>query len=126
MSANWSADIENARMQASLNGIDGNASPAQLQLFTDAYATQLVSIILNKPSFSLSGSVLTMLGMPKTGVAINTGVAKLAVIKDGGGNIKLSGITVGNGSLNEDIILQNPSITAGQTVTLSSSTLTHS
>lgn len=125
MSANWSADIKTARMQASLNGIDNNASPAQLQLFTDAYATQLVSIVLNKPSFSVSGSTLTMLGMPKSGVAINTGVAKLAVIKDGGGNTKLSGITVGTGSLNEDIILQNPSITAGQTVTLSSSNIAH-
>ena len=62
--------------------------------------------------------------MPKSDTSADaTGTAAAAQIKDGGGVVVISGLTVG--TTGSDINLDSVSITLGQTVTLSSATITH-
>ena len=104
--------------------IDANAAPATLEICTAAFAAVLVIITLSDPSFTESGGVITMAGVPKSGVAGNTGTAVIARIKDGGGTTKVNNLSVGTSA--SDINLNSTSITSGQTVTLTSGTITHS
>ena len=58
----------------------------------------------------------------ETGAGAGTDATK-AQIKDSGGTVQISGLTVGEGS--EDIVFDNSNIADGQDVTLSSATVTH-
>ena len=111
-------------MQAVITAIDANAAPGFIEIGTAGMAAVLCSITLSKPSFTETGGVITMAGAPKSGVAGASGTAANARIKDGGGNIIVSGLTVGTSG--SDINLNSVSITSGQTITLSSATITHS
>jgi len=126
MPVNYNGATQTARMNATLGIIDNHASPATLEIGTAGMAAVLVVITLGDPSFSVGGTpaVLTMSGAPKSGTATGTGTAALARIKDGGGVAIVSGLTVGTSG--QDINLNSASITAGQTVTISSGTITHS
>jgi hypothetical protein len=124
MSVTYDATTQNSRMSSSLTRIDNNASAAKLEIGTAAMATVLVSITLSKPSFSLTTNVLTMLGVPKSGSASNTGTAAAARIRDGGNSDIITGLTVGTSG--SDINLNSTSITSGQTVTITAFTITHS
>ena len=111
-------------MQAVITAVDANAAPATLEIGTASMGAVLGIITLAKPSFTESGGVLTMAGAPKSGTASSTGTAAAARIKDGGGNVIVSGLTVGvSGS---DINLGSVSVASGQQVTLSSGSITHS
>ena len=126
MAVNWNAATQTSRMNASLTTIDAHASPAQLEIGTAAMAATLVTITLSDPSFSVGGTpaTLTMLGVPKSVTAAAAGTAAAARIKDGGGVIILSGLTVGTSG--QDINLNSTSISIGQTVTITGGTITHS
>lgn len=129
MSVSYSATLQNTRMDAVITAIDANASPATLEIGTTGMAITLVVITLaNDPSFVRSGTppnvVITMQGVPKSGVASATNTAAAARIKDGGGTVIVSGLTVGTSA--SDIILNSTSITNGQTVTITAGTITHS
>jgi hypothetical protein len=107
-----------------INAIDVNASPGFIEICTAAFATVLCTVTLSKPSFTESGGVITMAGVPKSGVAAASGTAAVARIKDGGAtNIPVTGLTVGTSG--SDINLNSVAISSGQTVTLSSGTITH-
>jgi hypothetical protein len=123
MTVSYANALKDTRMTAVLNAIDVNASPATIEIGTAAMAAVLVSITLSKPSFSEASQAITMLGVPKSGTASGTGTAAAARIKDGGGNVIVSGLTVGTAG--SDINLNSTSITSGQTVTISSGTITH-
>jgi hypothetical protein len=124
MAVNYSATLKSTRMQAVINAIDANASPATLEIGTAGMGSVLVVITLAKPSFTESGGVITMAGVPKSGTASATNTAAAARIKDGGGTIVVQGLTVGTSG--SDINLNSTAITNGQTVTLTSGTITHS
>jgi hypothetical protein len=124
MAVNYDAATKTARMVQTISQVDNNASPATLEICTAAYAAVLVVITLSKPSFTESGGVITMAGVPKSGVAGNSGTAVVARIKDGGGTVKVNNLSVGTSA--SDINLNSTSITSGQTVTLTSGTITHS
>jgi hypothetical protein len=111
-------------MAATILQIDANASPAFMEICSASYATVLVTVVFADPSFTESGGVITMAGAPKSGVASNTGTAAVARIKDGGGTTKVNNLTVAAPS-GGDINLNNTSISSGQTVTLTSGTITH-
>jgi hypothetical protein len=123
MAVNYSNAIKDNRMLQALAGIDSNASPATIEICTAAFAAVLCIITLAKPSFSEASQALTMAGAPKSGVAAGTGTAAAARIKDGGGATAVNNLTVGTSG--SDINLNSTSITSGQTVTLSSGTITH-
>lgn len=124
MAVNYDAATKTARMVQTISQIDNNASPATIEICTAAYAAVLVIITLSKPSFTESGGVITMAGVPKSSVAGNSGTATVARIKDGGGTTKVNNLSVGTSA--SDINLNSTSITAGQTVTLTSGAITHS
>jgi hypothetical protein len=113
-------------MNAVVTAIDVNASPATLEIGTAAMAATLVVITLADPSFTVAGTpaVATMAGVPKSGTAIGTGTAAAARIKDGGGNVIVSGLSVG--TTGTDVVLNSVAITTGQVVTLTAGTITHS
>jgi hypothetical protein len=125
MAVNYATALKGTRMQAVLDAIDINASPAFLEICSAAYASVLATITLADPSFTRSGAVLTMAGVPKSDTsADNTGTAAIARIKDGGGNVIVDGLTVGTSGT--DIVLSATALIAGQTVTLTAGTITHS
>ena len=123
MAVNYATTLKDTRMNAVITAIDANAAAGYIEIGTAGMAATLVTITFSKPSFSEAAGVITMLGAPKSGVAGATGTAAAARIKDGGGNIIVSGLTVGTSG--SDINLNSTSISSGQTVTLSSATITH-
>jgi hypothetical protein len=123
MSVVYSATIKNTRMQDVLTAIDANASPATLEIGTAGMAAVLCIVTLADPSFTLSGAVLTLAGVPKSGTATGAGTAAEARIKDGGGTICVSGLTVGTSGT--DIIVSSVGIAVNDVVRVDSGTITH-
>lgn len=124
MSVNYSAALKSTRMAAVITAIDVDAQPAYIEICSAAFAGVLATIVLADPSFTESGGVITMAGVPKSGVAALSGTAAVARIKNGAGVTVVNNLTVGAGS--GDISLNSVSITAGQTITITAGTLTHS
>ena len=84
----------------------------------------LVTIPLPTVPLTVSGAVATLQGVPLSATASATGTAALAEFRNNAGTTVVSGLTVGTSAT--DIILNSTSITSGQTVTVSSGTITHS
>jgi len=124
MAVNYVASLKSTRMAAVITAIDANAAPATIEIGTAGMAAVLCIITLADPSFTESGGVITMAGVPKSGVASQSGTAAAARIKDGGGTSIVTGLTVGTSGA--DINLNSTAISSGQTVTISSGTITHS
>ena len=123
MAVNYSSGLKTTRMAAVITAIDVHASPATIEICTAAFAAILCTITLADPSFTESGGVITMAGAPKSGTAGNTGTAAVARIKEGGGTVVVNNLSVGTSG--SDINLNSTSITSGQTVTITSGTITH-
>lgn len=123
MAVNYASALKSTRMASVITAIDVNASPAFIEVATTSFASVLVTITLADPSFTELGGVITMAGAPKSGVAANTGTAAVARIKDGGGNVIVNNLSVSTSAA--DINLNSTSITSGQTVTITSGTITH-
>jgi hypothetical protein len=124
MTVSYIASLKTTRMVAVINAIDANASPGSIEIGTAGMAAVLCTIPLAKPSFSENGGVITMLGTPVSANGSATDTAAAARIKDGGGNMVVTGLTVG-ASQGFDIVLTSTAITSGQPVTLNSMTITH-
>jgi hypothetical protein len=87
---------------------------------------RLVEFTLGSTPGTVSGTgtvVLTISGTPLTSTAIGTGTAQKAELRDNAGNVIVSGLTVGTSA--SDIIINATAISSGQSVTLSSGTITH-
>lgn len=83
----------------------------------------LATVMLRNPAFTEAAQVLTLAGVPLTAIASATGTAALAEIRDNSGATVVSGLTVGAGGT--DIIVSSTSVTSGQTITVTSGTITH-
>lgn len=125
MAVTYSTAVKTARMQAVADKIDAGVGAGTLEIGTTAMGTVLATFQLVEPCGTVSGTVLTLDFDPDISdtSADATGTAAAAQIKDGGGTVVISGLTVGTSGT--DIVLDNTSITAGQTVTLTTGTLTH-
>ena len=125
MAVTYVATLKSSRMAAVITAIDVHASPAYIEIGTAAMASTIVTITLADPSFAESGGVITMQGAPKSGVAglAGTNTAAAARIRTGGAADVVTALTVGTSGA--DINLNSTSITQGQTVTLTSGTITH-
>jgi hypothetical protein len=125
MAVNYSTTLKSTRMAAVIAAVDAGSGPGTLEICTASYASVLAIITLADPSFTESGGVITMAGMPRSDTsADNTGTAAIARIKDSNGTVVISGLTVGVGT--GDIQLNSVSISAAQTVTITAGTITHS
>ena len=125
MSVVYNAALKTTRMTDVVTAIDAGAGAGKLEIGTTGMATLLAEFTLADPCGTVSGSVLTFDFDPDISdtSANNTGTAAAAQIKDSNGVVVVSGLTVGTAGT--DIIIDNASITTGQTVTLTVGTITH-
>lgn len=117
--------IKNARLDAVAAGINGGAAAGKIEIGTAGMALVLATIALNDPCASAASSgVLTLAGFPKSDIsADSSGTAAAARIRDSNDVDIITGLTVGTSGT--DIVLDSVNITAGQTVTIESATITH-
>lgn len=121
MTINYAPTLKNTRETAVITALDGIGN-AKLVLFDAGYTHVIVTITLAKPSFVLSAGVLTLQGTPLSGVAVASFTAVLAQLQDSAGTWWVQGLTVGTSGT--DIVLNSNVIVSGQTLTVSSGTIT--
>ena len=123
MAVTYTTAVKNARLDAVTTAI---GTTGVLEIGTSAMGSVLATISLNNPAAAAaSGGVLTLSGFPKSDISADaSGTAAAARIRTaGGGTDIITGLTVGTSG--SDINLDSVSITAGQTVTINSATITH-
>jgi hypothetical protein len=134
MAVNYNATLKSNRMQLVADLIasktqaasTGTATAGTLVIGTSALSGAtgvLATFTLSATPGTVSGSVFTLSGTPLTATASATGTAALAEIRNNAGTTVVSGLTVGTASA--DIIINATAISSGQTVTITSGTLTH-
>lgn len=122
MAVTYTVAVKNARLNAVTTAI---GATGVLEIGTTAMGTVLATIPLANPAApGASGGVLTFT-MPQSDTSADaTGTAAAARIRTaGGGTDIVTGLTVGTSG--SDINLDSTSITATQTVTINSATITH-
>lgn len=125
MSVTYTTAAKNARLDAVAAQIDAGVAAGKLKIGTSGMAAVLAVIALADPcAAAASGGVLTFSGFPRSDTSADaTGTAAAAIITDSADTTVISGLTVGTSGT--DIVLDSTSITAGQTVTINSMTITH-
>jgi hypothetical protein len=125
MAVTYPTTIKDARLQVVLDAISAGAGAGVLQIGTAAMASVLAEFTLTDPAGTISAGVLTLDFDPdiSDSSANNSGTAAAARIRDSNGNDVVTGLTVGTSGT--DIVLDSVGITAGQTVTITSGTITH-
>lgn len=127
MAVNYPTAVKTSRMTAVRDAIDGGGAAGRLEIGTTGMATILATITLGYSGAStgtVSGAVLTLAGFPRSDTsADNGGTAAEARIRTSAGTDIITGLTVGTSG--SDINLDSVNITAGQTVTINSATITH-
>jgi hypothetical protein len=119
----YRASLRTTRMTSVRDDIDSGVGAGTLEIGSAGFASVLAVVTLADPCGSVSGDVLT-LTMPQSDPSIdNTGTAAEARIKESGGTVIVSGLTVGISGTN--IIVNSTAFQAAATFTLSSGTITH-
>lgn len=119
MAVTYATAVKTARMTA----IRDHFANGTLEIGTAAMATVLATFTLSATGGTVSSDVWTLAFTSGTVTAGNTGIAAAARIKTSGAASNLTGLTVGTSG--SDINLNNTSINSGQSVSLSSATVTH-
>jgi hypothetical protein len=120
MSVTYTTAVKNSRLNAVITAI---GSTGVLEIGTTSMASILASITFDATAGTSSGGILTFSSFPKNATAGNSGTAAAARIRTGtGGTDIITGLTVGLSA--SDINLNSLSITSGQTVTITSATIT--
>jgi len=83
----------------------------------------LATVTLPNPASSVSGDVLTLLGVPLSATASASGTAAKAEIRNNAGTVIVGNLTVGTSA--SDVIVNTTTVTSGQTVTVTAGTVTH-
>lgn len=134
MAVTYNATLKTNRMQLVADLISsktaaastGTATAGSIVVGTSALSGAtgvLCTFNLSATPGTVSGSVLTISGTPLTATATGTGTAALAEIRNNAGTVVVSGLTVGTSGT--DLIINATAIATGQTITLSSGTITH-
>lgn len=124
MAVTYTTAVKTARMNAVKDQIDAGAGAGKLEIGTSGMASVLATITLADPCGTVTNGVLTFSNMPRSDTSADaSGTAAAARIRDSNNTDIVTGLTVGTSGT--DIILDSVSITAGQTVTINSATITH-
>jgi hypothetical protein len=127
MTISYVPDLKSARMQLVIDFIDGSDLPGTIEIGTAGMGTILVSIPLEKPSFSENGDgVLTLLGVTLTANATAAGIAAAAQILNGARAQVATGLTVGLPGNGADIQISNTTIAVGDEIPINGLTITSS
>lgn len=135
MAVTYSSTLKTNRMQLVADLIasktaaasTGSATAGTLVIGTSALSGStgvLATFTLNATPGTVSGSVFTLSGVPLSATASATGTAAKAEIRNNAGTVIVTDLSVGTAS--SDVIINSTSISSGQTVTLTSGTITHS
>jgi len=120
MAVTYTSAIKEDRLDVVIAAIGASG---KLEIGTAGMASILATIPLDNPAGTASGDTLTLTLPASDTSADNSGVAAAARIRTGADADVVTGLTVGVAA--ENIVLDSVSITAGQTVTISSGTITH-
>lgn len=124
MAVTYPTALKNTRLDAVDDAVNAGAAAGTLEIGTTGMGAVLVTITLNDPAFNAAAAgAMSLDATSLSGTASGTGTAAAARIRDSDSNDVVTGLTVGTGS--EDIVLDSASITSGQTVTITSGTITH-
>jgi len=124
MSVVYPTALKNSRMTAVLNAIDAGTGAGKLEIGTAGMALVLATITLADPAGTVGGVGVLTFTMPRSDTDADAGgTAAAARVRDSDNNDVVTGLTVGIAAT--DIILDSVNITAGQTVTINSATITH-
>jgi hypothetical protein len=133
MAVTYSSTVKTKRLEMVVCYIASNTSnptqagtAGQLVIGTSALSGGtgvLATIALSTTPATVSGSVLTLSGVPLSVAASATGTAAKAEIRNNAGTTIIDGLTVGTSGT--DVIISSTSITSGQTVTVTAGTITH-
>lgn len=127
VSVNYSLAVKNTRLAAVMAAIDAGPGVGVLVIGTLALAGAvgvLATIPLQKPSFTISGGLMTVLGTPLAAYATGSGQAALAELRDSTGAVVATGLTVGLAGT--DFIVDYTTVNAGEYVTLTDGAIQHS
>lgn len=120
MAVTYRTSLKTTRMQAVVTDV---GATGKLIIGTAAMALTLATLSLKNPIGTVSGDHITIDVSGGVSVAASgTGTAAAAKITDGTNDI-ITGLTVNTSGA--DINLSNTSINSGQTVSLTSGTITH-
>jgi len=123
MSVTYATALKTTRMTDVVAAIDASGDGV-LNIGTAGMGTLLATFTLSATCGTVTGAVLTFSGTPLVDAsAANTNTAASAEVRTGGGTLIISGLTVGTSGA--DINLASVAITAGQSVTITSATITH-
>lgn len=123
MSVTYNTTLKNTRLTDVVSAIDSGGA-GYLEFGDALFAHVLSTIHFGTVCGTVTGGVLTFTGTPLTDAsAAKTGTASTAEVFSGGNTLIISGLTVGTSA--SDINLSSTSIVAGQSVTLTSATITH-
>lgn len=127
MAVTYTTAVKTSRMTAVRDAIDGGGAAGRLEIGTTGMGSVLATITLGYSGAStgtITNGVLTLAGFPRSDSSADaSGTAAEARIRTSAGTDIITGLTVGTSG--SDINLDSTSITAGQTVTISSATVTH-
>lgn len=125
MSVNYNTTVLTSRLQQVINAIDAGPSNGFLRLL-DLVGNILSSLQLARPCAIAANGVATFQGMSLIDPsAAHGGAARFARVEDSTGIVVISGLTVGGSGDATDILLSpSTTITAGQTVAITSATIT--
>lgn len=124
MSITYNTSTLNDRMNAVVNNIDAGGGNGVLRLGTAGMSVVIATMSLDFPSGTVAGGVLTFSGMPLGDLAAaNGGILANARIEDSNGVIVASGLTIGQSSA-FDIVMSSLNVIAGETVSITSATIT--
>lgn len=119
MSVTYATAVKTPRMTATRD----HFANGTLEIGTAGMATVLATFTLSATGGSIASDVWTLAFVASTVAAGAAGTAAAARLKNSGGTANLTGLTVGTSGC--DINLNNTSFASGQSVTLTSATITH-
>ena len=121
----YDATTRTTRMGAVLSAIDSGSGAGKIKILSAADVLLVTIPLAAAPSGAVSGDVLTFGSMPRSGTGAAAGTAAKAIYTNGSDATKVSGLTVGIAGSGANVILDNLSVAVGQTVNITSATLTH-
>lgn len=131
----YNASLRTNRLNLVLNALGTATAPtipttgtaaATLVIGTSALSGAtgvLATVNLQTTPATVTGSVLTLAGLPLSTTASATGTAALAELRNNAGTVIVSGLNVGTSGT--DVVVSSTAITSGQTVQVTAATITH-
>lgn len=120
----YSNAIKDARLEIVVDALSGGG---EIVIGTSALSGStgvLVRLPLDTGVATVSAGVMTLTGVPLSATATGAGTAALAELRDATNTVVASGLTVGSGGGN-NIVINATAISVGQTVQISTGTITH-